>query len=87
MTGWLKIQSSRIQRVDTNRCRGDPLQFLGSTGVVEMAVSEENILYLKAQTGDLFDNTENLIAGINDKALFCVFTAQYIAICLIRTDS
>jgi hypothetical protein len=51
-----------------------------------VAMGDENVPDADSVPGNLFGNTKNLIAGVNDNTLQRVFASQDVAIGLIRAD-
>jgi hypothetical protein len=79
-------QSGSIVRMNENRRFGDPFQLLHASDVIDVAMGDENVPDADPVPGNLFGNTKNLIAGVNDNTLQRVFASQDVAIGLIRAD-
>ena len=65
---------------------GEPLEPQRAAHMVDVSVSEENLLEREAQFGEPAMNVADLVAGINDDGLASLLIAEYGAVGLQRAN-
>jgi hypothetical protein len=75
-----------IAFVQTNFPLSLPVNEIGRSDVIEVRMRVKNIFYDKAASGHFFENSQTLVAWVDEHGFFSLFTAENLTVALKRSD-